>query len=166
MVRRLARPVERSAEVSCNILGPTALGFRHRDDAAEIEALLREMGIAVNAVAPMGSSPADIARLGAAHFNVLLYPETAESAARWLEREFGQPWTRTIPIGAQATRAFIEEVRALSGGTAAVDESRLRQPWWAASVDSTYLTGKRVFVFGDGTHAMAAAKAARDCGLR
>jgi light-independent protochlorophyllide reductase subunit B len=29
------------------------------------------------------------------------------------------------------------------------DLSRLRQPWWSKSVDSTYLTGKRVFLFGD-----------------
>ncbi|MEO1549894.1 MAG: nitrogenase component 1, partial [Pseudomonadota bacterium] len=35
-------------------------------------------------------------------------------------------------------------------------------PWWSRSVDSTYLTGKRVFVFGDGTHAMAAARVARE----
>ncbi|MEM6494975.1 MAG: nitrogenase component 1, partial [Pseudomonadota bacterium] len=39
------------------------------------------------------------------------------------------------------------------------------------SVDSTYLTGKRVFIFGDATHAVAAARIARDelgfevCGL-
>ena len=39
---------------------------------------------------------------------------------------------------------------------------RLRQPWYAASVDSTYLTGKRVFIFGDGTHVKAAARIARD----
>ncbi len=160
--RTLARPVARSARISCNILGPTALGFRHRDDLAEITALLEELGIEVNLAAPMGARPADIARLGAAHFNVLLYPESAESAARWLEREFDQPYTKTIPIGARATRAFIEELRSLSGSTEAVDESRLRQPWWAASVDSTYLTGKRVFLFGDGTHVMAAAKVARD----
>ena len=37
------------------------------------------IGIAVNVVAPMDATPADIARLGAAHFNVLLYPETAET---------------------------------------------------------------------------------------
>jgi len=43
-----------------------------------------------------------------------------------------------------------------------LDESRLRQPWYAASVDSTYLTGKRVFLFGDGTHVAAAARIARD----
>ena len=160
--RALAGPVPRTERVSCNILGPTALGFRHRDDVAEITALLEEMGIDVNVAAPMGARPSDITRLGAAHFNVLLYPETAEAAARWLEREHGQPWTKTIPIGSRATRAFIDEVRALSGSTAPVDSARLRQPWWAASVDSTYLTGKRVFVYGDGTHAMAAARVARD----
>jgi light-independent protochlorophyllide reductase subunit B len=37
-----------------------------------------------------------------------------------------------------------------------------RMPWWSRSVDSTYLTGKRVFVFGDATHAVAAARIARD----
>ncbi|MGY6547595.1 MAG: ferredoxin:protochlorophyllide reductase (ATP-dependent) subunit B [Roseinatronobacter sp.] len=160
--RHLAKPMPRSARMSCNILGPTALGFRHRDDLQEITALLSELGIEVNVAAPMGASPADIARMGAAHFNVLLYPETAETAARWCEKELGQPFTKTIPIGVNATRAFIAELRALSGSTLAVDETRLRMPWWAASVDSTYLTGKRVFIFGDGTHVMAAAKVARD----
>jgi light-independent protochlorophyllide reductase subunit B len=162
IVRALARPCAKTPHVSANILGPTGLGFRHRDDTTEIAGLLDEMGIAVNVVAPMGASPADIARLGAAHFNVLLYPETAETAARFLERTHGQPWTKTIPYGARATRAFIAEVQALAGTTARPDEARLRLPWWSASVDSTYLTGKRVFVFGDATHAMAAARVARD----
>ena len=160
--RMLAKPMARTERVTCNILGPTALGFRHRDDLAEITGLLSEMGIEANVAAPMGASPADIAQMGRAHFNVLLYPECAESAARWCEKELGQPFTKTIPIGANATRAFIEEVRTLSGSTIPVDETRMRQPWWAASVDSTYLTGKRVFLFGDGTHVMAAAKVARD----
>ncbi len=35
-------------------------------------------------------------------------------------------------------------------------------PWWSRSVDSTYLTDKRVFVFGDATHAMAIARVCRD----
>jgi len=162
IVRHLARPMARTARVSCNILGPTALGFRHRDDLAEIMALLEEMGIDVNVAAPMGARPADIARMGAAHFNVLLYPETAESAARHCETAFGQPFTKTVPIGVAATRAFIAEVAALAGTALRPDEARLRQPWWAASVDSTYLTGKRVFLFGDATHVIAAAKIARD----
>ena len=171
LTRALAAPCERTPEVSCNLLGPVGLGFRHRDDVAEVTKLLDAMGIAVNCVAPMGARPADLARLGAAHFNVLLYPEHAEAAARWLEREHGQPFTRTIPIGARATEAFVAEVAGLAGVAPALDRAGLRQPWWSASVDSTYLTGKRVFVFGDATHAMAAARVAQDeigfevCGL-
>ncbi len=162
VVRALARPQARTARPSCNIIGPTALGFRHRDDIVELTGLLHELGVDVNVTAPMGATPADIARLPAAHFNVLLYPETAEAAARWLEKTHAQPWTRTVPIGVGATRDFIAEVNRLTGLNGRPDESRLRLPWYARSVDSTYLTGKRVFVFGDGTHAMAAARIAKD----
>ena len=37
-----------------------------------------------------------------------------------------------------------------------------RQGWWSRSVDSTYLTAKRVFIFGDATHAVAAARVAAE----
>ena len=150
------------ARPRCNLLGPTALGFRHRDDVREVTALLGTLGIDVHVTAPLDASPADLARLGEADFNVVLYPETGALAARWLERSFGQPSTRTIPIGVGATRAFVEEVAAL----AAVDPAPAlagtpsRLPWYSRSVDSTYLTGKRVFVFGDATHAVAAARIA------
>ena len=164
IVKALAGPAERTPLPTVNILGPTGLGFRHRDDVAEISGLLAEMGIGLNVVAPMGASPADIARLGAAHANVLLYPETGEAAARWLHRQHGQPWTRTVPIGVAATRAFVAEVAGLLDAAPIVppSEARLRLPWWSRSVDSTYLTGKRVFLFGDATHVMAMARVARD----
>lgn len=162
IVRHLAQPQPRTERITANLLGPTGLGFRHRDDVVEITRLLEELGVSVNTVAPMGAGPADIARLPAAHFNVLLYPETGESAARWLERNFDQPFTKTVPIGVGATRDFIDEVRSLCGVTGESDESRLRLPWYSRSVDSTYLTGKRVFIFGDATHVKAGARIARD----
>jgi light-independent protochlorophyllide reductase subunit B len=162
IVRRLTKPMDRTERVSCNILGPTALGFRHRDDITELTALLYDIGIDVNVVAPMDATPTDITRLGAAHFNVLLYPETAESAARWLQRECDQPYTKIVPIGVGATRDFIAEIAAITGLPCRAGESRLRLPWYAQSVDSTYLTGKRVFIFGDATHVRAAARIARD----
>jgi light-independent protochlorophyllide reductase subunit B len=166
LVRHLARPVERSPREgrrpSCNILGPTALGFRHRDDVVEITRLLGQLGVDVNVTAPMGASPADLTRLGEADFNVVLYPEIADSASRWMERHLSQPAVRTVPIGHGATRDFILEVAAVAGvdpePALAADPSRM--PWWSRSVDSTYLTGKRVFVFGDATHAIAAARVA------
>lgn len=160
--RTLAKPMARTERVTCNLIGPTALGFRHRDDITELTGMLLEMGIEVNVTAPMTSSPSDIKRLGAAHFNVLMYPETGESACRWMEREFDQPFTKVVPIGVGATRDFIAEVAKLSGMDPVLDEARLRFPWYSSSVDSTYLTGKRVFVFGDGTHVAASARIARD----
>ena len=146
----------------CNLLGPTALGFRHRDDIKEITSLLGELGVDVAVVAPMGARPADLARLGDADFNVVMYPEVAGQAAQWLQRTFSQPSIKTVPIGVGATRAFLEEVAALTGLDAGpmLSPENSRLPWYSRSVDSTYLTGKRVFVFGDATHAIAAARVA------
>jgi len=172
LVRCLAAPVAdddakagaSNARPSCNLLGPTALGFRHRDDVAEITRLLDRLGVDVHVVAPLNADPADLARLGAADFNVVLYPEVADLAARWLERTFGQPAVRTVPIGVGATRAFIAEVASLAGVDAEplLEQPQSRLPWYSRSVDSTYLTGKRVFIFGDATHAIAASRIAAE----
>jgi light-independent protochlorophyllide reductase subunit B len=93
-----------------------------------------------------------------------MYPEIATPTAQWLQRTFGMPSTRTIPIGVAATREFLSEVATLAGVDAApaLKQESSRLPWYTRSVDSTYLTGKRVFVFGDATHAVAAARVARD----
>ena len=167
LVRALAgsrRERARAARPKCNILGPAALGFRHRDDVKEISGLLGRLGVDVNVTAPMGATPADLARLGDADFNVVLYPEIATSAAQYLEKAHGQPFTKTVPIGVGATREFIAEVAKLAGVDAtellAAENSRL--PWYSRSVDSTYLTGKRVFIFGDATHVVAAARIAQN----
>jgi light-independent protochlorophyllide reductase subunit B len=149
---------------SCNILGPTALGFRHRDDVIEIKGLLKRLGVRVNVTAPLDATPDDLRRLPEADFNVVLYPEIAEAAAAWLERVHGQPAIRTVPLGLGATRDFIAEVAALCGldPAPALNDCRARMGWWSRSVDSTYLTGKRVFIFGEATHAIAAARVASE----
>jgi len=149
------------ARPRCNLLGPTALGFRHRDDVTEITRLLDSLGIDVAVCAPMGAHAADIAQLAQADFNVVLYPEIALLTAQWLERQHGQPYTRQVPIGVGATRDFVAEVCALAG-VALPAEQAPRARWYSQSVDSTYLTGKRVFIFGDATHALAAARIAHE----
>ncbi len=157
-------PRPAGAKPCCNLLGPSALGFRHRDDVEEVTKLLGQLGIDVHVAAPMGAGPADLARLGEADFNVVLYPEVAQQAAQWLKRTFRQPMVTTTPIGLQATEEFVREVAELAG----VDPEPVlanapdRMRWWSRSVDSNYLTGKRVFIFGDGTHACAAARVAAE----
>ncbi|MBK5970703.1 MULTISPECIES: ferredoxin:protochlorophyllide reductase (ATP-dependent) subunit B [Thiorhodovibrio] len=147
-----------------NLLGPTALGFRCRDDVIEVTKLLDTLGVDVHLVAPAGATPADLARIPEADFNICLYPEIAHSTCVWLERMFKQPRVRTVPIGVGATRDFVFEVARLAGldPAPALAQARTRLPWFSRSVDSTYLTGKRVFIFGDATHVMAAARMARE----
>jgi len=147
-----------------NLLGPSLLGFRCRDDVREIRSLLEDHGIDVNAVVPLGATVADVMSLPTADANVCLYPEIAESCCSWLERTFGQPFTRTVPIGIGATTDFLAELHNLLAMDPPDPEEGIRSsrlPWYSESVDSTYLTGKRVFIFGDGTHVLAAARIAR-----
>jgi light-independent protochlorophyllide reductase subunit B len=170
LVRAFAGPAAGAARAArepgmrprCNVLGPTALGFRHRDDLREVLSLLTMLGVDVNVIAPLGATPADLARLGEADFNVMMYPEIGGQAATWLGRSFGQGCTKTVPIGVGATRDFIAEVCKLAGieSPPRLATDLLRMPWYSRSVDSTYLTGKRVFIFGDATHAIAAARVA------
>ena len=166
---RVERAPREGRRPRCNLLGPTALGFRHRDDVTEITRLLEQLGVEISVTAPLNACPDDIARLPQADFNVVLYPETASQAAQWLQRIHGQPFTKVIPIGVGATREFIAEVAALAGvdATALLQTSHSRAPWYSKSVDSTYLTEKRVFVFGDASHAVAAARvASRELGFK
>ena len=164
IVKSLAQDDKKTGNISCNILGPTALGFRHRDDVKEIKSILEEQGIEINVTAPLGASPSDIRNLTKAHFNVMLYPESSELACRWLKDNFNMPYTQTVPIGVGATNDFISEVYEISGKK--VDgggrPARLNFDWWSKSVDSNYFTGKRVFIFGDATHVSAAARIAKE----
>jgi len=147
-----------------NLLGPSAFAFRCRDDIEEVRKLLDLMGVVVNVVAPWNASPEDLVRIPEADFNICLYPEVARTACTWLERTFKQPTVTTVPIGVGATRDFIREVGETAGVdvSGALDKVQSRLPWYSISVDSTYLTGKRVFIFGDATHAVAAARIAAE----
>jgi light-independent protochlorophyllide reductase subunit B len=152
---------------TCNILGPTALGFRHRDDVKEVSKLLESVGIGINVVAPLGASVEDLKNLKEADFNVNLYPEISSASSLWLEKKFNQPYTKCLPYGVSGTNEFLKEISKL--GQINLTQTKLeeiankynRSAWYSSSIDSNYLTNKRVFIFGDGTHAMAAARIAQ-----
>jgi light-independent protochlorophyllide reductase subunit B len=160
LARSSPRPARPAGARTCNLLGATALGFRHRDDVTAVREILDMLGIPVVITAPQDATPNDIARLPEADFNVVLYPEIALSTAEWLSRRCGQPFTKTVPIGLKGTELFIREVASLAGVDPAPALRHLsgRASWYSASVDSNYLTGKRVFIFGDATHVISAAR--------
>jgi len=114
-------------------------------------------------VAPYDATPDDISRIGDADFNIVLYPETAATAAKWLEKNHHQPYTKIVPIGVGATREFIDEVTTIAGlEKPETDAGEGRMAWYSSSIDSNYLTGKRVYCFGDATHVLAAARVANE----
>lgn len=170
---------------SVNLLGATSLGFRCRDDIPEVIKLVESLGMEVNVVAPLGASLEDISRIPEADLNVCLYPEVARTCCDWLKRQFGMPYTSVVPIGVGACKDFLVELCTLvdelnardrttgdsSGADTkntsfnvekALNHSASRLPWYSRSIDSNYLTGKRVFIFGDATHVVAAARVASE----
>jgi light-independent protochlorophyllide reductase subunit B len=158
------RPPREARRPRANILGPSALGFRTRDDIREVRSLLESIGVETWVVAPEGATVADLQRIPEADVNICLVPEVALTTTSWLERTFKMPSVRVVPIGVSATREFLTAVgEALAiDVSAALEAESSRLPWYSRSVDSTYLTGKRVFVFGDGSHALAAARIAKE----
>tara|TARA_E500000178_G_scaffold356419_2_gene434189 strand:- start:61812 stop:63368 length:1557 start_codon:yes stop_codon:yes gene_type:complete len=153
---------------TCNILGPTALGFRNKDDVKEISKLLDQLGIEVNVVAPLGASVDNLRAIPNADFNIVLYPEIGRLTAEWLKKRFGQDYNRKIPYGVLSTREFIEEVCGLANiqvkrkEVQAFESKSNDSVWYSSSVDSNYLTNKRVYLFGDATHVMNAVRVAKD----
>ena len=57
IVKTLACTQEKTEKFSVNILGPNALGFRHRDDVRELKTILSDLNVDLNVVAPLGAAP-------------------------------------------------------------------------------------------------------------
>ncbi len=173
LVRHLSGPRrERAPEAArrANILGATALGFRHRDDLREISqppapsgrrhqrrgAARRDSGgprpvgrRRVQRRPLSGDRAARRAMVGEAP-----RPAVHEDCAAWRRRDARLHCGCRKALPARGRRAPRRKSRrAPSGG-------RIRSI-------STYLTGKRVFIFGDATHAIAAARfAATELGFQ
>ena len=162
-------PRVKSQRPRANVLGPSALGFRCRDDVIEITRLLasdrcrRERRRAGRRFArrhhansrgrlqrlPVSRNRADRLRLAAAHLRAAVSEDRADRRGR----------DTRLHRGGRPRRGHRCSAHALES-----EQSRL--PWYSRSVDSTYLTGKRVFVFGDATHVVAATHiAARELGF-
>ena len=176
LVRTLAAPSQKGPSAPaaaresgrrprCNILGPTALGFRHRDDLREVKQLLEVLGVDVNVTAPLDATPADLRAAAGRRFQRRAVSgdrvDDGPLARAHLPAAGRPPWCRSA--SAPPARSSTKWRRwPASTRRAAHAALGARAAWYSRSVDSTYLTGKRVFIFGDATHAVAAARVARD----
>ena len=161
---------------SVNILGIFTLGFHNQHDCRELKRLLKDLGIQVNEVIPEGGSVENIKNLPKAWFNIVPYREVGLMTAVYLEKEFKIPYISVTPMGIVDTAQFIREIGKNLGNKCSIDlegyidkQTRFisQAAWFSRSIDCQNLTGKKVVVFGDATHASSMTKIlSREMGIR
>ena len=169
----------RTEEPSVNLIGFFTLGFHHHHDVRELKRLFQDLGIKVNLVIPEGGQVTQLRDLPKAWFNFVPYREVGLMTAVYLEQTCRLPYVAMTPMGVVDTAACIRQINRLVeslGGKLAVDVENYiarqtqqvsQSSWFSRSIDCQNLTGKKVVVFGDATHAAAMTKIlAREMGIR
>jgi light-independent protochlorophyllide reductase subunit B len=162
LVRSRARLRNRTASPTVNLFSPPVFTPGALAEAREVERLLERLGIGVNARLPLGAKSRDLKLLAGAWANVVLYRETGESAARYLQDEFGLPTILTPPLGISGTGTMLRDVgRTCSVNPHEVDRAvwsemeEAKLPWYARLAPPETFAGRRVAVFGDFTRSTA-----------
>jgi light-independent protochlorophyllide reductase subunit B len=174
LVRAHAEPREKSALPSVNIFGPPLFGPGATAEVREAERLLAGMGVEVNATLPIGTTVDDLSNLTRAWANVVLYREVGDSAALYLQDEFGMPRVTTPMIGSAGTGAVLRGV----GDLCRLDASRVRRvvfaelaeraklAWYVRMEPPEIFEGRRAALFGDFTYCLGLGYVlAREVGL-
>jgi nitrogenase molybdenum-iron protein alpha/beta subunit len=76
---------------SVNIIGPTIFHYNWKNDVSELKRTLKALGITVVSVIDAGESIKNLARVGEAALNLVVFEEYGDSIARFLEKEYGTP---------------------------------------------------------------------------
>ena len=92
---------------SVNLVGV----LRSGPDLRELIGILNRGGVSVNAVLTAGATLLDISRMSSVALNIVLCESSGLDAAKRLQEKFGTPYIiADLPIGAQATRHFAQQV--------------------------------------------------------
>nr|YP_010835322.1 protochlorophyllide reductase subunit B [Cryptomonas gyropyrenoidosa]WFQ82997.1 protochlorophyllide reductase subunit B [Cryptomonas gyropyrenoidosa] len=160
--------VKRTERPSVNIIGSLCLGFHNQHDLSELKKLFADLDIDVNLCIPEGASVKSLRTLTSAWINIIPYREVGLLTAEYLKKEFQIPYVSTCPMGILEIASFIREIQVIltSQGCNVCFEDYICQQtkfvsqsaWFSRSIDCQNLTGKRVVVFGDATHAAAMTK--------
>jgi len=159
--------IEKTVRPSANIIGIFTLGFHNQHDCRELKRLLNDLGIDVNEIIPEGSSVKNLKNLTKAWINIVPYREVGLMSALFLEQEYNMPYVAITPMGIRNTASWIREIGRLLMNLDPqcnihekfehyIDQQTRfvsNAAWFARSIDCQNLTGKRVMVFGDATHA-------------
>jgi light-independent protochlorophyllide reductase subunit B len=165
IVAHYAADTARSERPSVNIIGPSLLGFHDRANVESLRKALAVLGIEINAVVPMGATPADLRTIGRAWVNVPTAFELAKPTLEYLRERFGTPFANELPYGEAGTTRFLRELCGLCEIPAARIAEAARDAqllWYSRTVDAHALSSKRVAVFGLPSAAAGLARVLRE----
>lgn len=176
----------KTLEPSVNIIGMCDLGFHHDHDHKELRRILKDLGINVLQTLPEYGSTQNLQYLPQAWCNLVPYREIGLKTATYLAETFDMPYVSTTPMGVLGTVQWVREIvmllntyrrqqgqgdwvstHALEAYLARQTQYVSRAAWFTRSIDCQNLTGKKVVVFGDATHAAGMARIlSEEMGLR
>ena len=146
VARRFAdRDVQKTPDLTANILGLTPLDFSVTGTEHSVTDFLEESGFRVLSRWAMGSSLEDLSQAGGAHVN-LVVSSTGLGAAKALQERFGTPYVVGLPIG----KTQKEHLREALHTAASTGENQY---------PVSDLPGKDILVIGEAVTSLALASA-------
>jgi len=156
---------DRTREPSVNLIGPSLLGFHDHANIESLRRLFADLGVTLNAVIPLGASPADLRTIGRAWINVPTATELALPTMEFLRERFGTPFLGEALYGELGTTRLLTELAQLLElpHDRVLRAARVAKlSWYARTVDAHALSGKSVGVFGTPSAAAGIARVLHD----
>jgi len=114
LAHSFVKPELAGKELAVNILGATPLDIGKNEQAQKLVLLIENAGFAVQSCWSMGSTLDDIAGAAKANANIVV-SWSGLKAAKYMQSKFGTSYLVGLPIGANASRQFINNLRNLVG---------------------------------------------------
>ena len=175
--------IQKTETPSVNLFGFCTLGFHTNHDLRELKRILNDLNIEILNIFPENAEISDIKSIPKAWFNIIPYREQGLLCGEYLKNNFDMPYLARTPMGASESSRWIQDIEnILTEVTATIPNKSIKlqdwekakpnytkyitqqtkffshSGWFSKSIDCQNLTGKKVVVFGDVTHAVAMTK--------
>lgn len=155
--RFVKQGVERTENLSANILGLTPLDFSTNGTDRSIARFLDNAGFEVLSRWAMGSSLEELSLAGGAHVN-LVVSATGLGVAKVLKERFGIPYVVGLPMGDSYAKGLEEALRT-AARTGENNDSHPRRPSYVNQICRSELPGSEIVIIGEGITALSLASA-------
>ncbi len=115
LCRTLPKDIEKTKEITFNLIGSCPDMFRYRADEAEIVRILRG-AFGINPICVLASNTGihEIEKMSSAHINLVIRRE-GRKAAKYLEKKYNIPYLYGRPYGIEGTIRWLKKIAEITG---------------------------------------------------